>query len=249
MENVLNEKRRRVKKRVALFGFLVVFGALIWFGYLNFIRPGKRAASSITNDSTGLTLRLPEAAKDQEKSKLELYVEAERDSIARHQALENDPNTRRFRIADEAAEKGRILPSPFHTSVRPGGLQLPAQKRSSPAEDELELKMKQLNRLINQTSQPKEGIPDALVPEGLVPLSDQKPAGSPVAKESQVDPELLKLDGMLDKLKQLQQPAAELASTSKSVMVKKKNHRAMSWLFRLLHRNTPYWPLSIAHRS
>lgn len=210
----IDNKRRRKKKFVALLGFIIVFGALIYFGYNNFVKQDV----VVRKDSTGLNNKLPTAEAPKELNKLELYMQAEKDSAARQQQKENDPNTKTFQtqVAKEGiatTTKGKSvsfgLPK-YEPKIKP----LIKEKKTL-QEDEIDQKMRELNKLLN-TNSPNET-------ETKISGSKNSPPVEPVPQMREgrgVDPELEKLDGMLDKLMNIQHPSAAKETTSEYIAIK-----------------------------
>jgi hypothetical protein len=76
------------KKQVAFICLIIaVFTVISFFGYKNFVQPKAQPAIS----TNGLNSKLPEAEKPKELNKLELYMQAEKDSLARAEQKANDP--------------------------------------------------------------------------------------------------------------------------------------------------------------
>jgi hypothetical protein len=204
-----NNKRRNRKKLMAFLVFIIVFGALIFFGYNNFVKPAPVAIK----DSTGLNNKLPAATAPKELNKLEIYMQAEKDSLARKQEQDNDPNTKRFQtnvaregIATTTGTKPKSFSLKNYTSKRSSLSPIKSETKNA-EEDEIERKMRELNKIINQTND-QQKINEIKNPiQTGTSLTTPPVEPVPQQRESRgVDPELEKLDGMLDKLRDIQHP-------------------------------------------
>lgn len=203
-----NKKRNR-KKLTALLLFIAVFGALIYFGYNNFV---KEKSVTLAKDSTGLNSKLPNENPVKPRNKLELYLQAEKDSIARMQERENDPNTKS--LVNAGAREGIETSS---STIKRFSLKSYQSKQTglnpikaviqNRQEDEIEKRMRDLHKLINSDTKEQTINPKTVDP----PAKPTKSFESAI-ENANIDPELLKLDGMLDKLKDIQHPSSTRAS-------------------------------------
>lgn len=188
---------------------MVVFGALIYFGYENFVKPKAPLATPM---QTGLNSKLPDATAAKEMSKLEIYLQAEKDSAERSQQRENDPNTKHLSLDLSAKTHDNFIGKPsLHSRTKPG-LQLSTAKPSpTREEDEIDRKMRELNKLMQSPDVPrpktKTGLQKIDQPVEVINGMLAAPLATAHSQELNVDPELLKLDGMLDKLRDLQNPS------------------------------------------
>jgi conjugative transposon TraM protein len=215
-----DSKKRRKKKLTALLGFLIVFGALVYFGYNNFVKQDV----VVRKDSTGLNNKLPTAEAPKALNKLELYMQAEKDSAARQQQKDNDPNTKtvqtqvaREGVAKPANHKATTFGLPkYEPKIKP----LIKEKKSR-QEDEIDQKMRELNKILNanpssETEQKLSGSKNSppLRRSGVDTKRQEDADPTPV------DPELEKLDGMLDKLMNIQHPSTAKENDHENATVK-----------------------------
>jgi hypothetical protein len=215
-----DSKKRSKKKLTALLGFVIVFGALVYFGYNNFVKQDV----VVRIDSTGLNNKLPTADAPKKLNKLELYMQAEKDSAARQQQKDNDPNTKTFQA--NVAREGIATPTKgksvsfglpkYEPKIKP----LIKEKKTQ-QEDEIDLKMRELNKILN--ANPSTETEQKIVgSKNLLPLSGSgvESRRQEYAEPTRVDPELEKLDGMLDKLMNIQHPSAVKETTNETPIIK-----------------------------
>jgi hypothetical protein len=209
-----DNRKRNKKKLITLFGFIAVFGSLIFFGYNNFV---KQDAVTI-KDSTGLNNKLPAAEALKPLNKLEIYMQAEKDSLVRKQERDNDPNTKNFQtgvaregIATSTNPKANTFSLKSYSSKRSPLSPLKPETKN-PQEDEIEKKMRQLNKILNGSNdivEPKTSNTNNSPPLGGWGVDSKKPEAT-----TSVDPDLQKLDGMLDKLMNIQHPENTINTTT-----------------------------------
>ena len=101
--------QKKIKKQLlAIGGFVVVFGTMIWFGYKNFVK-SETKPDAATN---GLNNKLPVAETHKELNKLEQYIQAEKDSLARKQQQANDPYSKAVSKQEAGKKSHKESPTP-----------------------------------------------------------------------------------------------------------------------------------------
>ncbi|MES2329655.1 MAG: conjugative transposon protein TraM [Bacteroidota bacterium] len=190
------QTNKRKKQIVFISLILLVFGALAYFGYRNFVKP-KEKPVPVTN---GLNSKLPEAEKAKDLNKLELYMQAEKDSIAHAEQEANDPYMQHL-----LSEKRRLDSVPKNKVVRVAGTKRQETRERGAANTDK--RIEEIYKLIDEnpksTDEPKNTKNVTIAPSGDKQVENLGP-----------DPELKQLSEMLDKLKDLQNPALSETKTS-----------------------------------
>lgn len=170
------------------------------------------------NDQKGLILKLPEAflKDDKDLNKLSYYKKAAEDSARLRDLIEKDPYYQDTLLASKTGPLGvplKDLDGPGK-SRRAAGQSTQVDSSEKP-DQQVHKKLKELDKVLSQTSNPKFDSPSDkqserekknLSPE-MVRL-EQMMAGLEVEEPSaEEDPEMTELNGMLDKIMQIQNPA------------------------------------------
>lgn len=175
-------KEKQKRKLIFVLAFLLVFISILLFGYYHFL-PTKELAVKHTDS---LNTKLPPIQQPlRPLTKMEMYLQAEKDSVAKQEQRSRDPYA--------ANKKDPPVQKPSHTNV----------------EHRIKKLYADLDKAVskNTNSKPvKENQPSA---EKLFENSDR--ITDPVITHSnptvlQTDPELQQLSSMLDKLTALQNP-------------------------------------------
>jgi hypothetical protein len=171
-------KEKQKKKIVAIASFLLVFSAIILFGYYRFI-PSKEVAAK---DTDSLNTKLPPIQQpSRQLTKMEIYLQAEKDSLAKQQQRAHDPYaTGKKDIAVEPRIEHRIN-------------RLYAD----------------LDKAVNtkKSTEEKKGYTEKAVSDIFSNKITEPVLTHSTPSATQADPELQQLSNMLDKLTELQNPA------------------------------------------
>ena len=173
-------KEKQKKKIVAVSGFLIIFSGIILFGYYRFI-PSKEVA---VKHADSLNTKLPPIQQPaRQLTKMEIYLQAEKDSLAKQQQRSHDP------YATGKKEINAPQQHPSKTEYRINKLYADLDKAVNPKVKSSQDEKKETN-IISSSARQTEPM-----------LTHSSPA------VTQPDPELQQLSSMLDKLTELQNPA------------------------------------------
>ena len=192
--------QQKIKKQLMAFGgFVVVFGSMIWFGYRYFVKPTTKPVVV----ANGLNNKLPVADTQKVLNKLEQYMQAEKDSLMRKQQKENDPYSKTVSVQESRKQESRKVS--HNESPKPVVNSNPQSKGKIVKRPRIEV-----NRPIYEIQYPpnsnsvvkkeNENITPPLGGRGV----DGRGVG--VRGADAVDPSLQQLEGMLDKLIEIQHP-------------------------------------------
>ena len=174
--------QQKIKKQLlAIGGFVVVFGTMIWFGYKNFVKPETKPVA-VTN---GLNNKLPVADSQKELNKLEQYMKAEKDSLARKQQQANDPYSNANKKQEPGKTSHKASPSPV--------------VKNNP-----QTKSKTIKQASIETNHPDFEI--QYPPIEKSGNANEQTKKTPPFGGRGGDPSLQQLEGMLDKLIEIQHP-------------------------------------------
>ena len=170
------------------------------------------------NDQKGLILKLPEAflKDDKDLNKLSYYKKAAEDSARLRDLIEKDPYYQDTLLASKTGPLGvplKDLDGPGK-GRRASGQSAQADSSEKP-DQEVHKKLKELDKVLSQTSNPKfdsqSGKQSETGKKNLSPdmaRLEQMMAGIELEEPStEEDPEMTELNGMLDKIMQIQNPA------------------------------------------
>ncbi len=205
MEQQVKEEKALKRRRLLLVVpiFLLAFGGLFYLAISWGSAPKEDTAQPA--GKSALNTALPEASlQPADKNKLEIYMQAEKDSAKRREDERNDPYSGHFQVFDP-------LPDDYIAPAPPKG-----QGRGFPATDPNEQKMNdRLEKLYaalsdKETSmekpsaaasiQPKPPSGDIAQMEAILQSMQPRPDSTPA------DPEMLQINGVIDKLLDLQYP-------------------------------------------
>lgn len=170
------------------------------------------------NDHKGLILSIPEAffKDDKDFDKLSYYQKAAADSAKLRDLIEKDPYYQDTLLASKSGPLG----VPLKDLNGPGKKLRPKDSASSgestdDPDQQVHAKLKELDKVLSQTSQPKfdneipakaKGDNKSLSPE-MARLEQMMAGLDEEEYAEQGDPEMTELNGMLDKIMQIQNPA------------------------------------------
>jgi hypothetical protein len=220
MSTVLKNRKRF--PLIPVLAFVLLFGGVVWYGYTHFFRKEVVPVKS----TNGINTSLPKTIEAKTLNKLEIYMQAEKDSASKVEQRTNDPYSK---LPPDSLNK-----PVFKKPLRHGGVasySLPGNKKIPPDEKAIDEKLAQLYKSIQTSVVDKPGgvgggsiiRNDTLVE----PRFEAGNMGSP-KKDSDisgvpVDPELKQLDGMLDKLIAIQNPDNLKQRVSRKDSVEVKN--------------------------
>jgi conjugative transposon TraM protein len=170
------------------------------------------------NDQKGLILKLPEAflKDDKDLNKLGYYKKAAEDSARLRDLIDKDPYYQDTLLASKTGPLGvplKDLDGPGK-GRRASGQSARADSSEKP-DQQVHKKLKELDKVLSQTSNPKFDSQSDKLPESekknLSPEMmrlEQMMAGLELEEPTtEEDPEMTELSGMLDKIMQIQNPA------------------------------------------
>lgn len=170
------------------------------------------------NDQKGLIMKLPEAflKDDKDLNKLGYYKKAAEDSARLRDLIEKDPYYQDTLLASKTGPLGVPLKDLDGPGKRRRAVGQSAQADSSENPDQqVHKKLKELEKVLSQTSSPKfdsqsgsrsETDKKNLSPE-MVRLEQMMTGLELEEPSTEEDPEMTELNGMLDKIMQIQNPA------------------------------------------
>ncbi|MCK9404563.1 MAG: conjugative transposon protein TraM [Chitinophagaceae bacterium] len=201
MQQTPQQKKRKLLIAISI--FLIVFAGLAYFGYQHFI---KKEALPVQT-SNALNSKLPEAKQPlKEMNKLELYIQAEKDSASKKEQQNNDPYSYHPAIMD---------PLPPDYTVQHFSL----LKTTDPNEQKVNDRLDQLYKELNKAAEPPVSIP---IP-AITSTADTIRTPTAATTASVVDPEMKQLETMLDKLMDIQHPELVKQRSKKKDSAQKQN--------------------------
>jgi conjugative transposon TraM protein len=219
MESVTNSKKRKQRKLLLVLPILVIPFLTMAFWALG---GGKGNATSTTtqNNNRGLNLNLPSAniKEDKDASKLSFYEKAKLDEEKNIEAMKNDPY---FKLAGTDADSNILetvvanSPTKFKLDETYSGLNnspIHPKGYSDPNEEKIMSKLSMLQKEINKPQKPVTEIDDTHYNNygGAQELNGGKDRlaemMSAMKEKKGDDPEMQKLEGMLDKIMDIQHP-------------------------------------------
>lgn len=196
MQQTIQQKRKR--QIIAFTGFLLAFAAMIWFGYSNFVKP----TAKLVTTASGLNNKLPDAGQPKEMNKLELYMQAEKDSIAKKEQRANDSsysNSNKRQETGKPEFKASELMIAQRTTERKNSNHDPIKREAKQNELKINSGIAQTDFKIQYPTNEKPN--NKIEQENITP-----PLGGRGVEARGVDPDLKQLEGMLDKLIEIQHP-------------------------------------------
>ncbi|MCJ8208116.1 conjugative transposon protein TraM [Mucilaginibacter sp. RS28] len=202
------------KQRRALLVLPVVM--LPFLAFLFYALGGGKANANATPVKAGLNLQLPSAnlKTDSSENKLSFYAQAAKDSARFREARKQDPYYQTQPSGDNQAGPTlqQLTAGMGSTSGSNVSTYQTGNSRLTNTEGQITRQLEELNRRINQpATRPVVGTGDTQQRSTAAPLPQQ-----PAAENLGEDPQLKQLDGMLDKIMELQNPqlAAQKAKTA-----------------------------------
>ncbi len=203
MATTLQNKKRFPLVPVLI--FLLLFSGIVFYGYTHFFKK-EVTAVPVTN---GLNSKLPAAAETKELNKLEMYLQAEKDSAMKKEQRSNDPYHKA--VIEQNTDKAdkRLL-----TQYKPsGGMHFDVAPKAQPTErteKDIDQKIQLLYQTLNTTDR-KNSTDKVVLDNEKQQTNNTPPLGgkggdSKGGEGKGGDPELKQLEGMLDKLIDIQHP-------------------------------------------
>lgn len=209
---------KTLAKKLAIAAFLLT--VLIWYT-CSFINDKRHDKPVETTPKSAFNVKMPAPSLDDKyKNKLDIYMQAMRDSQALKKAIEKDPSIRNIDLKQDYI----IEQSPVEIK------QLKPTRHTQPllTVDQNEKKVSEkLEKLYQELSRTTDTTPQAIVPPQSLPGSFNE-ANAENNKDMQKleklmtamnapgaeDPEMQRLEAMLDKIIQIQHPATNVNSNS-----------------------------------
>jgi hypothetical protein len=195
-------KNRKKFPLIPVLVFLALFTALIWYGYSHFIAVKTEPVTK----SNGINTSLPQAAGPKSLNKLEIYLQAEKDSASKKEQQALDPYSKP--VSTLVSERVEIKKKT--AAVKHQGFSFRVNNNKDDPVTEIDQKLDQIQKVLKAGSKnnlSKEvGTVDAnsLVVDS--PLVNQFVERVVEPGKGKLDPELQQLEGMLDKLMEIQHP-------------------------------------------
>lgn len=169
-------------------------------------------ASSV--EKAGLNLELPDAHfNNEELNKLALYEKAERDSLKFREEIENDPYFNLASLEEQATQEDQQEPLKKSKEGSSKSLSGKQKQAIDPNEAKVNQKLEQLYRELNKAAEPivetkaedntNQNISD---PQFTSDVKQLESMMEMMKQGNETDPEMQKIDGMLEKILDIQHP-------------------------------------------
>ena len=188
---------RQVFRKGKLLVFLSVIAlSLVILGFWVF-RSGKGPNQEKRSQSDSLNTKLPDAQKEERfADKLSFYDQAQRDSLKLAESMRNDPY---YKPDLQSATQSSVSSYPDALNNSPG-------LHSGPENSEKKL-LEKLAILEQQLQEPSSGQqPDNTIPSSKFQYPDEPEQLESVSQTNSQDPQLKQMEGMLDKILDIQHP-------------------------------------------
>ena len=174
-------------------------------------------AQAMSIERTGLNLELPSAHfNDEEWNKLALYERAERDSLKFNEERENDPYFNLASLNENDTQEIQESAKKQNGNSQSGNPRnpLPGKKNEivDPNEVKVNQKLEQLYRELNKTQEPsiepmkEERNANTSDPQFSSDVKDLEKMMEMMNSGNQADPEMQQIEGMLEKILDIQHP-------------------------------------------
>ncbi|MEJ7829902.1 MAG: conjugative transposon protein TraM [Segetibacter sp.] len=169
------------------------------FVTLAFWALGGGKASDEVKQATGLNLNLPDANLEDDKNadKLSFYNQADKDSLKREEALRNDPN---FRVQpDTALHVLQMIPQ--NSNINSGSIDVNERKIYS--------KINELNKQISEpynSTEHSQNLSNNINKDFSGQVDKLQNMMKVMTEKNGSDPETVQLNGMMDKILDIQHP-------------------------------------------
>lgn len=174
-------------------------------------------AQAMSIERTGLNLELPSAHfNDEEWNKLALYERAERDSLKFNEERENDPyfNLASLEVEEQESQQESVTKQNTRTTASSFRNSLPGKKNEiiDPNEAKVNQKLEQLYRELNKAQEPaiepikEESNATTSDPQFSSDVKDLEKMMEMMNSGNQSDPEMQQIEGMLEKILDIQHP-------------------------------------------
>jgi conjugative transposon TraM protein len=215
MQQQDDKMKKKQKLLIALPLFLILIAGL-FFGGVSILKKRTPEAEPKTATKSAFNTKLPAPdlpAKD--KNKLEIYMEAEKDSAKKKDEWDKDPNSKKFYDPGSTTEvkkpgKFRVTPSPKSTVSGPATDVIdPNEKKVN---DRLQKLYAALNRSATGERQGKQPVMDGFPGQGSIGQSNPQTAQlesllqNARSSDTAADPNLVRAEKVLDKVLDIQHP-------------------------------------------
>ena len=174
-------------------------------------------AQAMSIERTGLNLELTSAHfNDEEWNKLALYERAERDSLKFNEERENDPyfNLASLEVEEQESQQESVTKQNTRTTASSFRNSLPGKKNEiiDPNEAKVNQKLEQLYRELNKAQEPaiepikEESNATTSDPQFSSDVKDLEKMMEMMNSGNQSDPEMQQIEGMLEKILDIQHP-------------------------------------------
>lgn len=174
---------------------------------------GKGASQPLQRTSSGLNVELPAAYFDKNQehwNKLTLYDEARRDSFRHQQARKNDPYYEVALLATDSKDSVPVITNKLNASLGSSRRDHSLRRQEQHINEKLaELTTRLSSPEITSAYQPQAAAPSIAVQEGETMPGDiarLEKMMAIMASSQGNDPELKQIDGVLDKILNIQHP-------------------------------------------
>lgn len=205
MEQQAKDEKALKRRRLLLFVpvFIIAFGGLF---YLALHVGSPRKDEKATTDQGALNTKLPEASlQPSEKNKLEIYMQAEKDSAKWKEAERSDPYSNRLESVEPLKNENAAVPYPDEFSLKRKSLTDPNEKKVNDRLEKLYAALSDRETTIEKPRYDTEPLPGHNSPE-LAELEQQYQRMVATNNADTGDAEMRQIDGMLDKLLDIQYP-------------------------------------------
>lgn len=163
---------------------------------------------------TGLNLELPDAHfNNEELNKMALYEKAERDSLKSKEERENDPYFNLASLEEQTTQEAQQEPLKKSKTGSSNSLSGKQKQNIDPNEAKVNQKLEQLYRELNKAAEPivetkaedntNQNISDPQFTSDVKQLENMMEM---MKQGNEADPEMQKIDGMLEKILDIQHP-------------------------------------------
>lgn len=222
MENTHHSFRFLQKRKFYTALPLLVLPFVTMLYWLLFVK-NMNAKNADSVEASGFNTRLPDAfLKDKHMDKLSYYRKAAEDSAKRAEQIKKDPYRQHPTAADEVLSGVALqgLEAPDGTQRRAEPVFYKGKRYDKPHEARVFAKLKELDAVLAETTQPEFNMKSKAVPASQQPLPLEGIESSPDMQRleqmmasmqtepdpSEADPEMQQLNGMLEKILDIQHP-------------------------------------------
>lgn len=206
MEQQAKDEKAMKRRRLLLFVpvFAIAFGGLFYLA-IHMESPKKDTGTTANKDA--MNTKLPEASlQPSEKNKLEIYMQAEKDSAKLKEAESNDPySNQQLRESGTLPNDYSLSPSPNEFSLKQKSFKDPNEQKVNDRLGKLYAALSDRETAIEKPRYDTEPLPEHNSAE-MADLEQQYQRMIASNNADTGDAEMRQIDGMLDKLLDIQYP-------------------------------------------